>query len=199
MNWPDQLCIDHFRGLDGLEQASSRGLSAAGILRDYRILETLAEFDPVIAGTLPISIDTAQSDIDILCHASDLTAFEQFALRAFGAMSGFTCYERQATRNVRPALVVRFTCDDLPVEIFATDCPATLQYGFVHMLVEARILHLMGDGFADDVRALKETGVKTEPAFAKLLEIDGDPYIALANLVELNPVELATYLSAKPR
>ncbi|MDG4720515.1 MULTISPECIES: DUF4269 domain-containing protein [Thalassospira] len=194
MDWSHGLSAADFRGLDRLGKASARGLAAAGIVRKYRILDLLADFDPVIAGTLPIAIDTATSDIDILCHVTDLETFREFCQGQFGTFDQFSCHERSATANVGAAVVVNFVCDDLPIEIFATNHPSTAQYGFIHMLVEARILALMGGGFADEVRALKESGIKTEPAFARLLEISGDPYIALAEMIDLSPDQLAAKL-----
>lgn len=150
----------------------------------------LAPYSPEVVGTLPLAIDTPQSDIDILCHAPDLEAFGQWADQTFGDFDGYVTYQRDATRYVATAKVVRFDCDGLPIEIFATDCPSREQFGFIHLLVEARILWVMENDFARQIRELKIAGVKTEPAFAKLLGLKGDPYIALAELVSLSPLQL---------
>lgn len=190
MDWPDDLAEQAFLGVDKLKGASDRGAMAADIVERIGLLEALGEFDPVIVGTLPIAIDIPDSDIDVLCHVCDLTAFNNFAKDRFGGFEGFRSHARAATKHVPMALVVQFYCDGLPLEIFATDRPSRQQYGFIHMLVEARILALMGDIFADQIRKLKCDGLKTEPAFAQLLELGGDPYLALAELAHLSPMAL---------
>ena len=47
------------------------------------------------------------------------------------------------------------------------------------MIIEHHILQQEGEDFKRKVVALKESGMKTEPAFAQLLGLDGDPYLAL--------------------
>ena len=38
----------------------------------------LAPYNPVLAGTFPLGLQTDTSDLDILCEARDLPAFETF-------------------------------------------------------------------------------------------------------------------------
>lgn len=187
MDWPENLMPDAFRGLDLLQCVSARGGKAAGLLSRYGVWDGLAGFDPVIAGTFPINLDIEGSDIDILCHCPDFDGFAAHAQSAFGYLDDFGLHRRPATRHVGPAIVVRFVLDDLPVEIFATGTPSQSQFGFRHMLVEARVIALLGEGFASDISQLKRQGIKTEPAFARLLKLGGDPYIALDGLYDLGP------------
>lgn len=49
------------------------------------------------------------------------------------------------------------------------------------MLIEATILNKYGEDFRRKIIELKESGVKTEPAFAQLLELKGNPYEGLLN------------------
>jgi len=48
--------------------------------------------------------------------------------------------------------------------------------------VERRLLAIGGDGFRRAVMAARRSGLKTEPAFAAVLGLDGDPYEALLYL-----------------
>lgn len=194
MDWSEGLDGKSFSGINRLVNVSKRGALAADILRRHRILDCLAAYDPEVVRTLPLAIDTPKSDIDILCNAPDLAAFSKLSDRVFGHFDGYSLHQRPATKHVPAAMVVRFECDGLPIEIFATDCPTRIQFGFVHMLVEARILSVMGDEFASQIRELKQAGIKTEPAFARLLGLSGDPYIALAEFVGLSPSQLSKRL-----
>jgi hypothetical protein len=50
------------------------------------------------------------------------------------------------------------------------------------MLIEHHFLQTKGDNFRKEIIQLKEIGLKTEPAFAKALSIEGDPYLELLKL-----------------
>ena len=47
------------------------------------------------------------------------------------------------------------------------------------MIIEHKILQENDEKFRRDIIKLKERGLKTEPAFAKLLGLEGNPYQAL--------------------
>ena len=53
--------------------------------------------------------------------------------------------------------------------LFAQDAPSAEQHAYRHMLIEHRLLCLLGDDFRGAVRRLREGGLKTEPAFAAAL------------------------------
>jgi hypothetical protein len=50
------------------------------------------------------------------------------------------------------------------------------------MLIEHSLLTEKGEHFRQEIIKLKRQGLKTEPAFAKLLGLDGDPYKAILKL-----------------
>jgi len=47
------------------------------------------------------------------------------------------------------------------------------------MVTEYDILNHFGEDFRQQIIALKKAGYKTEPAFANILNLKGDPYTAL--------------------
>ncbi|HRF37192.1 MAG TPA: DUF4269 domain-containing protein, partial [Saprospiraceae bacterium] len=57
-----------------------------------------------------------------------------------------------------------------------------LQNAYRHLLIEARLLEERGPEFRQQIIELKQQGVKTEPAFARLLGLEGDAYEALLRL-----------------
>jgi len=50
------------------------------------------------------------------------------------------------------------------------------------MIIENRILKEKGSKFKQRLKELKADGIKTEPAFAKLLGLHGNPYTELLKL-----------------
>jgi hypothetical protein len=73
--------------------------------------------------------------------------------------------------------------------------PTARQNGFRHLLVEAAVLAAGGEQWRRAVRRLKQQGLKTEPAFANLLRLSGDPYVALLELEGKTVAELQNYLA----
>ena len=53
------------------------------------------------------------------------------------------------------------------------------------MIIEAEILEEKGEDFRQKIIELKKSGIKTEPAFAQLLNLKGDPYEALINFKKI--------------
>ncbi len=190
IDWPEDLMPGHFRGLDHLRSVSARARNVAGLVSRHGVLQALSGFDPLLAGTIPINLDIDGSDLDILCHCPDPDAFADHTQAAFYHHDDFSLHRRPATQNVGPAIIIRFVLGDLPIEIFATDTPSECQFGFRHMLVEARLIYLLGPQLSEEIRKMKRAGVKTEPAFASLLALGGDPYLVLDEMYDLGQVAL---------
>lgn len=170
------------------QRAAARALAESGVL------ERLAAFDPVLAGTYPLDLSVAGSDLDILCHAPDPASFERAVRGAFANRPGFTC-ERQPA-GAMLATLARFRSRELPIEVFGQALPVDLQRGYRHLLVEARLLDLGGPRLRRAVRDLRGDGMKTEPAFARALGLRGDPHERLWALSWCGDVELRAILAA---
>ncbi len=84
----------------------------------------------------------------------------------------------------------------MSVEVFAQALPVVAQHGFRHMVIEGRLLVIGGDALRQRVVALKRAGMKTEPAFARILELPGDPYEAVLTLESWSHAELAERVSS---
>lgn len=169
--------------------AALESLDIAGVLQAY---------NPVLAGTIPLGIETSNSDLDIICQAANLDAFITDTAAAYGHLPGFMA-KRKLIRGV-PSVVVNFHAGGFPVELFAQDRPPFEQNAVRHMLVEARLLELGGEAARAAIHELKANGMKTEPAFAVyfgLLDNPADsPYETLLELSELDDAGLRDAISA---
>lgn len=161
-------------------------------LAQSRVLDILAPFDPRVAGTFPLGLTVEGSDIDVLCHAPDAAAFAQAVWQAFAGCAGFAMH--QWAKGER-AVVAAFTLRGVPFEIFGSPVPVAEQVGWRHFEVERRLLELGGPTFRDAVMQARATGAKTEPAFAQVLGLPGDPYAAMLALSALDDADLRAVIA----
>lgn len=156
----------------------------AGMLA--QLLHHLAPFQPTLIGTFPIGLQVDGSDLDIACTCDDLDAFER-ALHT--ALSDLGIAPPRIERSPA-AVVAAFELGGDAIEIFAQALPVTAQRGFRHMVIEGQLLVIGGAALAARVRELRRSSVKTEPAFAQVLGLTGDPYEALLALEAWPPERL---------
>ena len=149
------------------------------VLDELNLLAELAEYEPTVIGTPPLGIDIESSDIDIACTATDLTEFASVITARFVSMQDFVI--EKVTVFPEPAVRVAFLSHGWEVELFCQSLPIQEQHGVRHYHVEKRLLEIEPE-LKEKVLHLKRSGQKTEPAFAALLRLDGDPYEAMLGL-----------------
>jgi hypothetical protein len=147
------------------------------VLIKYAVLNILEAFGPVLAGTIPININTEGSDLDILCCWQQKEEFSEKIIEHFSENRAFVI--REIAIHSHPAVIANFFLDDFEIEIFGQNIPVQQQHGYRHLLIEHILLLLYGEEFRKKIIELKRQGYKTEPAFAMLLGLSGDPYQSL--------------------
>lgn len=167
----------NFLTVDYLLKGTQTQIAAFHALKDSQTLEKLSRYCPVLIGTIPINIDIPGSDIDIACYWRDPFEFINTLNREFHEFEGFRVSSKD--QKTKKSIVARFRFGGFDFEIFGQSTPVTEQMGYRHMIIEHRLLEEKGEAFRQAIIALKKSGMKTEPAFARLLDIDGDPYEGL--------------------
>ncbi|RZL16419.1 MAG: DUF4269 domain-containing protein [Hymenobacter sp.] len=189
-NWHDPSYLQH----GTLQQQQ-----ACQVLQALEVKRRLAAYEPVLTGTVPLDIDVPGSDLDIIC-AVPLAAQPAFAqlLRAhYGHLPGFSL--RRGLVGGLESVVSNFYCEGLPIEVFGQGLPTRQQNAYRHLLVEHAVLQTGGEAWRLAVRALKQQGLKTEPAFARLLRLPNhSPYQALLQLEKLPPAALTALVAGCP-
>jgi ADP-ribose pyrophosphatase YjhB (NUDIX family) len=178
------LCISPteaapWQDLDYLATGTPRQRAAFVCLQQLALFADLRTYTPTLIGTVPLAVDTAQSDLDIACFSSDLDAFAA-ATDRYAVLPRFR-RQRKEIRGV-PSMVVAFASGAFDLQLFAQPLPILAQYGYRHLTVEARLLAYGGERARQAIRQLKGSGVKTEPAFARYFGLTGDPYEELWDL-----------------
>lgn len=163
-----------FRNIEYLKEGTEAQKQVYEVLTQYAVLKILNAFDPILTGTFPLAINIDSSDIDIACHWTNSKAFEDCLSSAFGKEAHFTI--RSKSLQNHSAIIANFNMAGFELEVFGQNIPVEDQLSYRHMLIEHRLLLKHGEAFKDEIIKLKKNGLKTEPAFAKLLGIEGDPY-----------------------
>lgn len=169
----------NWKDLSYLEKGNESQILYFQILNNHRIIEILKEYDPVVAGTIPLEIDIHSSDLDIICNVRDFEQFKSVLIKEFGSCSCFSIKQKQL--HGIDSLICRFYVVEKLIEIVGQNVPVEDQIAYRHMLIECEILDYFGQDFKNKIIELKKSGLKTEAAFASLLEIKGDPYQMLLN------------------
>ena len=187
-----------WNNLHYLRAGSPRQQRAYVALHNTGLWELLHEFGPVLAGTVPLGTDIASSDLDVLCEVP-VAAQARFAALVqthFGAQPGFRLAQRSIGGYATTVSGFRYKTE--LIELFGQALPTARQHGWRHLLVERAVLAAGGEAWRTAIRTLKQQGLKTEPAFAHLLGLPGDPYAALLAL-EAWPTEvLHQWVAARP-
>ncbi|MGG3306173.1 DUF4269 domain-containing protein [Paenibacillus lautus] len=184
-----------FLNLEYLQLGSAKQKQAAMVIDELRLWDHLKPCNPILVGTIPIGIDIASSDLDIICHVTDFARFGRELTKNYSQLvSNFTCSSR--TVNNVDRTVARFQYKGWEFEIFAQPIPSTKQNGYRHMIVEYKLLKRLGETARQGIIELKRSGYKTEPAFAKLLHITGDPYEELLKMYHWPEDRLDAYIKS---
>ncbi|MEA2573020.1 MAG: hypothetical protein QOH93_318, partial [Chloroflexia bacterium] len=72
-----------------LRRGSNLQRRAAAILHSLGIFSTLAQYDPVLAGTIPLDLALDDSDLDIICEVHDLEQFANLLISNYSHLAGF--------------------------------------------------------------------------------------------------------------
>jgi Domain of unknown function (DUF4269) len=145
-----------------------------------------------VVGALPLGLAVADSDIRVVCHAADTGRFAQAVSTYFHDAQGFRL---TLWTSADRAVVARFESYGWRIKIFGSSERVHDQVTWRHFEVERRLLALDGEGLRSAVMTLRAQGLKTEPAFAEVLKLPGDPYAAIGELYGSSDGELLRILS----
>lgn len=174
--------------LSFLNAGSDRQRDAYQALIELDIFSVLASYDPQLTGTLPLGIETPESDIDVICEAGDLDEFDEIVALTYGNLESFE--QRRSEKEGVPTSISNFRYHRFPVELFAQPVPTEQQRSYRHMVAESRLLREGGEDAEMAIREMKLDGMKTEPAFGEYFCLEGDPYLTLLELADVPTEDL---------
>lgn len=149
-------------------------------LEESKILKNFKKFTPFVAGTFPLGVHTDKSDIDILMYAENLNELKDQIHSEYAQMEAYT--SRVTVVDELETLIVNFNVNDTPFEIFAQNRAVVKQKAYLHFQIEERLLKFGGHSFLKKIQDNRQKDLKTEPAFAQALRLEGDAYLELLRL-----------------
>lgn len=158
----------NFFDLTYLSKGSAVQQAGLRAIIDSGIMNSLKEFSPVVVGTLPLDLFVSTSDIDIICFFLNAKEFQSKLKRS-----------TRTDLDGVDSVVANFDFDGFQFEVVGQPIPVTEQKAYRHLVIEWDILQGRSESFRAQIIKLKQSGLKTEPAFAQLLGLPGDPYQAL--------------------
>ncbi|SHG61367.1 DUF4269 domain-containing protein [Ornithinibacillus halophilus] len=168
-----------FSTIDYLKKGNKGQRKAYHAISRLGIIDSLSDYDPILCGTLPIGINSKNSDLDIIMEVQDFQSYEKKVRKLYGNKEDFRIKRLQI--RGRSVVKANFIFDGFEFELFGQDQPVKEQNAYLHMIIEDSILKQFPD-IRKEVIKLKKQGLKTEPAFCKVLQLKGDnPYEVLLN------------------
>ncbi|MBI1364070.1 MAG: DUF4269 domain-containing protein [Proteobacteria bacterium] len=154
----------------------------------------LEGFNPCLTGSFAVGLALPDSDLDFVCEAHDMGAFEQAVRDAFSDCTDFDCVQKEMRGG--PACVATFESPNgYSVELIGQPVPVKQNYAYLRMLVTARLLALAGKEGRDALLKLKKNGVTTDEALAVLFGIDSAPMDTLyAPMAMMDDEELQAFI-----
>jgi hypothetical protein len=171
-----------FINIEYLKEGNDRQRRAFEELTEISIFEHLQDYTPILTGTIPIGIDLPESDLDIICQCSNHLRFAETLNSLYSDKENYQI--RTSNWNDLESTIATFYSGGFQIEIFGQDCPVENQNAYRHMVIEHKILSSRNDKFRAEIIQLKKEGLKTEPAFARLLGLQGNPYQELLTFKE---------------
>ncbi|REH56433.1 uncharacterized protein DUF4269 [Tenacibaculum gallaicum] len=165
----------NFKNISYLKAGTARQREAHKALLELNVFERLKNFNPILVGTIPINIDVESSDLDIICQSENHEGFIKAVSAEYGELSEFEVKEIVSYKNLKTTIIT-FKYKTFPIEFFVQKKQPEKQDSYLHMLIEYQVLLKEKEAFRLKIIDLKEQGLKTEPAFAKLLNLGGNPY-----------------------
>jgi hypothetical protein len=143
------------------------------------IINDLSKYKPTLCGTIPISIDIQGSDLDIIMEVHDFGLYKDEVKLLYGNLDGFAMNEI-TVRDI-PSITSNFRLGGFDFELFAQPISVEKQNAYRHMIIKHYLLSKNPE-VRSEIIELKERGIKTEPAFAQVFGLVGDPYDELLAL-----------------
>lgn len=148
------------------------------LVSELNLLEMFKDHQPFIAGTVPLAIDLPSADLDLLVCFAHVAAFKDMCQQGFALLPEFEISQGEISKL--QYCLCRFDYRGIPVEIFCSSLSTFKQNGYLHFNSEEKILKYAPATWTQQILELKGSGLKTEPAFAQLLqsgEVDAYQFI----------------------
>ena len=112
--------MSDFFNIKYLKQGNEDQREAYKIVEDLNHESYLKDYKPTLVGTIPIEINTKDSDLDILCEIDNFENFDRAIKNKYSHLDKFM--QSKGEYQNRESLVYNLKYQNKSVEIFAQNC-----------------------------------------------------------------------------
>jgi len=143
-------------------------------LEESEILKSLKPWHPFLTGTYPLGLEVEGSDLDILITLKNRKELKKKLAPLMAQVENVEWSE-----DTDALFSLSFNFKGVNFDIYGEPTLSYHQKSARHFRIEEKILEPGNLELLDKIKALRKTGLKTEPAFAQALGLTGDPYQSL--------------------
>src|SRR5687767_13414501 len=104
----------NFETIDYLKAGTEKQQRAHEMLISHTVIETLQVFNPLLVGTIPLNIDTTNSDLDIICQWKSKNLFIETLIENFAHHRDFLLTEKKIGGH--ETILATFRIDEFEIE-----------------------------------------------------------------------------------
>ncbi len=171
-----------------LKMGSDRQQAAFLAVLELDLFSVLADYDPLLTGTLPLGLDLPDSDLDVICSVQDFAEFHAVMQAMYGWYDEFACESMQI--DGMATAVCSFRYNRFRIKISGQPQATREQAAYRRMAATARLLRMAGETALDDVRRLKAAGMATAQAVGAYFQLEGRAEETLAELANASAEDL---------
>ena len=171
-----------------LKMGSDRQQAAFITVIELDLFSVLADYDPLLTGTLPLGLDLPDTDLDVICQVEDFAEFGMVMRAMYGYYDEFE-YTETAREGI-PSVTCSFRYNRFRIRIAGQPIPTREQEAYRRTTAAARLLRMAGETALEDVRRLRSAGMQTNLAVSAYFQLEGAPEQALAELANASAEEL---------
>ena len=171
-----------------LKMGSDRQQAAFLAVVELDLFSVLADYDPLLIGTLAIGLDLPDAGLDIICCVEDFEGFRAVMHAMYDMYDDFSC--RLTGQDGVMTASCSFRYNLFHIEVTGQPIPTREQAAYQRMAATTRLLRLAGETAMQEVRRLRASGMKTNQAVAAYFCLEGNPEEKLELLANASADEL---------
>lgn len=157
--------MNEWKDISYLKNGTPSQKSAFLCLNKLGIFDDLKSFSPTLVSTVCLDIDTATSDLNIICHAPCSAEFCRAVTLIYRDLDDFTITPLEG------ATVCLFRFAGWEIEIYAQPLPVIKQCAYLHLCQTSRVLQFGARHLETPFGLLRKLGLRLSRLWRSVLDL----------------------------